>query len=143
MLRTVVLAGLAGAVIAVDWLRFEEPRSGGGRPFVLVVLAITPVLLRSLRFRLVGLGVAGLAAIWVALSIPPKALWPGGESYFGTLGSRFSGGFLDFYDFRLPIDPSTHPHMHEVLLIAIFAFSLIVALAVAARRVVLAVVLFL
>jgi transglutaminase-like putative cysteine protease len=143
MPRTVVLAGLAGLVIAVDWLRFEEPRSGGGRPFVLVLLAIAPVLIRPLRFRLIALAVALLFSIWVAFSISPRALWPGGQSYFGTLGSRFSGGFLDFYDYRLPIDPSTHPHMHEVLLIAIFAFTLVVALAVAARRVVLAVVLFL
>src|SRR5207245_6396975 len=143
MLRTVVLAGLAGLVIAVDWLRFEEPRSGGGRPFALVVLAIAPVLLRPLRFRVVGLVVAWVGAIWVAFSISPRALWPGGESYFGRLGSRFGGGFLDFYDYRLPIDPSAHPHMHDVLLIAIFAFTLAVALAVAARRVVLAVVLFL
>ena len=35
MLKTVLLSGLAAIVIAVDWLRFEEPRSGGGRPFVL------------------------------------------------------------------------------------------------------------
>ena len=92
MLRTVVIAGLAGLVIAVDWLRFEEPRSGGGRPFVLVLLAIAPVLLRPLRFRLIALPVAWLFAIWIAFSISPKALWPGGESYFGTLGSRFGGG---------------------------------------------------
>ena len=138
-----MLAGFAGLVIAVDWLRFEEPRSGGGRPFLLVVLAIVPVLLRPLWLRLAGLAAGWFLAAWVAFSVSPAALWPGGESFFGTLGSRFGGGFLDFYDYRLPIDPSSRPHMHEVLLIAIFAFSLLVALAVATRRVLLAVIFFL
>jgi transglutaminase-like putative cysteine protease len=143
MLRTVLLAGLSGFVIAVDWLRFEEPRSGGGRPFLLVILAITPVLLRPLWLRLVGLGVAVLLAASVAFSISPLALAPGGESFFGRLGSRFGGGFLDFYDYRLPFDPAEHHRMHQVLLIAIFGFTLAVALAVAARHAVLAVLLFL
>jgi transglutaminase-like putative cysteine protease len=143
MPRTILLAGLAGFVIAVDWLRFEEPRSGGGRPFLLVVLAVAPVLLRPLWVRLVGLAVAMLLAVWVALSVSPATLWPGGESFFGTVGSRFGGGFLDFYDYRLPIDPADHPHMHEVLLVAIFAFTLAVALAVASRHAVLAVICFL
>jgi transglutaminase-like putative cysteine protease len=143
MLRTILLAGLAGLVIAVDWLRFEEPRSGGGRPFLLVVLAVAPVLLRPLRVRLAGLAVAVLLAVWVALSVSPAALWPGGGSFFGTVGSRFGGGFLDFYDYRLPIDPAEHPHMHEVLLVAIFAFTLAVALAAASRHAVLAVICFL
>jgi protein-glutamine gamma-glutamyltransferase len=143
MLRTVLLAGVAGLVIAVDWLRFEEPRSGGGRPFLLVVLAIVPVLLRPLWLRLIGLGLAVLLAGSVAFSVSPTALWPGGESFFGTLGSRFGSGFADFYDFRLPFDPADHAHMHEVVLIAIFAFTLAVALAVASRSAVLAVICFL
>ncbi|HWJ31940.1 MAG TPA: transglutaminaseTgpA domain-containing protein, partial [Gaiellaceae bacterium] len=58
-------------------------------------------------------------------------------------GGRFSRGFLDFYDFRLPIEPSLNVRMHQVILIAIFAFVLLVALAVAARRAVPAVVAFL
>src|SRR5207247_3068009 len=97
MLRTVVLAGLAGLVIAVDWLRFEEPRSGGGRPFVLVLLAIAPVLLRPLWLRLVGVAVAAVLAAWVAFSVSPAALWPGGQNFFGTVASRFGSGFADFY----------------------------------------------
>jgi transglutaminase-like putative cysteine protease len=143
MVRTVALAGLAAFVIAVDWLRFEEPRSGGGRPFALVLLAIAPVLLRSLWLRLTGIGVSVLLAVWVAFSLSPLALWPGGENYFGRLGSRFGGGFVDFYDFKLPIRPESHPEMHEVLLIAIFGFTLAVALAIAVRRPLLAVLCFL
>ena len=142
MLKTTLLSGVAALVIAVDWLRFEEPRSGGGRPFVLVVAAVAAVLLRPVWLRLVAIVVSALLAVWVAFSLSPLALWPGGEDFFGTFGSRFSRGFLDFYDFRVPFDPATRPQMHAVILIAIFGFTLAVALAIAARRALVAVVLF-
>ena len=142
MLKTVALSAAAALVIAVDWLRFEEPRSGGGRPFVLAALAIAAVLLRPLWLRLVGVALAALIAASVAFSLSPLALWPGGDGFFGPIGSRFSRGFLDFYDFRLPIDPTAHPAMHSVILVAIFGFTLAVALAVASRHALLAVVFF-
>jgi protein-glutamine gamma-glutamyltransferase len=142
MLKTALLSGAAALVIAVDWLRFEEPRSGGGRPFVLAVLAVAPMLLRPLWLRLLAIAVSAVLAAWVAFSLSPLAVWPGGEGFVGPVGSRFSRGFLDFYDFRLPFDPAEHPQMHAVILIAIFGFTLAVALAVAARRALLAVVLF-
>src|SRR6266516_1939744 len=142
MLKTVLLSGLASLVVAVDWLRFEEPRSGGGRPFVLAFLAIAPLLLRPLWLRLVAIAVSSLLAASVAFSVSPLGLRPGGEGFLGPLGSRFSRGFLDFYDYRLPFDPAVHPRMHAVILVAIFGFALAVALAVAARRALLAVVLF-
>jgi transglutaminase-like putative cysteine protease len=62
----------------------------------------------------------------------PAALW-----------SRFSGGFADFYDIRTPFDPRVHSEMRSVLLTAVFVFALAVALAVAARRPVPALLLFL
>jgi len=142
MLKTVALSAAAAFVIAVDWLRFEEPRSGGGRPFILAALAIAAVLLRPLWLRLVGVALATLIAACVAFSLSPLAIWPGGDSFFGPIGSRFSRGFLDFYDFRLPFEPTTHPAMHSVILVAIFGFTLAVALAVASRHALLAVVFF-
>src|SRR4051812_4732410 len=135
MLRTVVLSGVAAFVIAVDWLRFEDPRSSGARPFALALLAIVPALVRPWWARLCAAGACAFAAICVAFSVSP--LHP------GAADSRFTGGFLDFYEFRLPIDPHRNTRMHEVILIAIFAFSLAVAQALAARRAVLAVILFL
>jgi transglutaminase-like putative cysteine protease len=74
-------------------------------------------------------------AVCVAFSVTPL--------HVGRAGTRFGRGFLDFYDFRLPFDPVQNVRMHQVILVAIFAFTLAVALAVAARRAVLAVVAFL
>jgi protein-glutamine gamma-glutamyltransferase len=125
VLRTVALSGLAALVIAVDWLRFEEPRPGGGRPFLLAVLAIAPVLLRPWWARLFAAAVSAFFAACVAFSVSPQ--------HVGAVGPRFSRGFLDFYDFRLPIDPQRNVRMHEVILLAIFGFTLAVALAVASR----------
>jgi protein-glutamine gamma-glutamyltransferase len=135
MLRTVVLSGVAAFVIAVNWLRFEEPRSSGGRPFLLAALAIAPALLRPWWARLAGAVVSAFVGICVAFSLSPL--------HVGESASRFSRGFLDFYDFRIPIDPHRNVRMHEVILFAIFAFVLAVAQAVAARRAVLAVIVFL
>src|SRR5215203_5572024 len=106
MLKTLALSSLAALVIAVNWLRFEEPRADGGRAFLLVALAIAPMLLRPLWLRLAGIAVAVVLGLWVALSASPLALWPGGDAYFGPLVSRFGGGVGDFYEFKLPFDPT-------------------------------------
>ena len=52
----------------------------------------------------------------------------------GTLSSRAGRGFLDFYDVLVPFDGAAHPLMHAVLLLAVFIFTALGALAVAARR---------
>jgi transglutaminase-like putative cysteine protease len=130
-------------VVAADWLRLEEPRSGGGRPFVLAALGIAPVLLRPLWLRAVALVGSTLLAAWVVFAVSPLALWPGGDGFFSPLATRFEHGFLDFYDFRLPIDPMQHERMHQTILAAVFGFTVAVAFAIAARRVGIAVLAFL
>lgn len=135
MLRTVALSGIAAVVIAVNWLRFEEPHSGGGRPFVLACLAIAPALLRPLWLRLAGIAVSAIAGICVAFSVSPRHL--------DDAAATFGSGFVDFYEFRLPFEPALHVRMHQVILLATYAFTLIVALAIASRRPVVTVVCFL
>ena len=47
MRRALLAAGVAGAVIAVEWLRFEEPLAAPVRAGLLVVLAAAVAVLAS------------------------------------------------------------------------------------------------
>src|SRR5438093_8435127 len=143
MLRTALLSALAGLVIAADWLRLEDPQRSAGRAALLVGIAIVPALLRPWWLRVGAAIGAALAAAAIAFSVSVFAVVPGGDAFFAPIYDRFTGGFVDFYEFRLPVDPFIHGRMHMVILIAVFAFTFVVALAVAARRPVPAVAAFL
>ncbi len=143
MARTALLTAAAGAIVAANWLRLEQPRTDAWRAALLVLLAVGVAAVRRLSRRIAAAVAASLVAIGIAFSVSPTRVWPDGVGYFGTVASRFGNGFLDFYDFRLPIDPAEHRRMHMVLLVALFAFTLAIGLAIAARRPVLAVALFL
>jgi transglutaminase-like putative cysteine protease len=143
LLRTLFLSGFAGVVIAGGWLRLERPREDGLRVVALAALGIVPALAPRAWARAILAAVATLAAVSVAFFVPLGGLAPGGAHFFGPAASRFGDGFADFYSFRLPIDPALHARMHMLLLFAAFSFTLVVGLAVAARRPVLAVSCFL
>jgi hypothetical protein len=142
MVRTALLSAIAGAVIAADWLRLEDPRGGPGRAALLVAIAIASALLRPRWLRVTTAVAAVFMALSIAFFVSPLAAGLGG-SFFSPIAHRFGSGFLDFYEFRLPVDPVVHPRMHMLLLLALFSFTLLVAHAVAARRPVLAVAAFL
>ena len=128
MARTLVLGGLAGTLVAANWLRLEDGESGLQAALV-VLLALVPALVpESLRRRVLAGAVAFLVAAGIAFDLGP------GLHYPGRLLARFGEGFLDYYDVQVPFDHAVHPRMHGVLLLAIFAFTLLVALAAAARR---------
>ena len=141
MRRTALLSLVAAAVIAADWLRLERGPHATGRVVVLVVLAVAPALLPR-RSRAVGLLLASIAAIAISFSLSPRTLWPDGSAFFGAFASRFGGGFVDFYEYRLPVDPALHERMHMLLLLAVFGFSALTAFAIRLRKSVAAVVLF-
>jgi transglutaminase-like putative cysteine protease len=143
--RTILLYVLAAAVVVGNWLRLESPhRAGsGGQALWIALLALAPALVRPLWARL-GAGVlAALLAVHSAfgLSISDARPFDGRHDFFGPLLGRFRDGFLEFYDYRLPIDPATNPRMHAVLLAAVFGFCLALGLAIATRRAVVAVLL--
>ncbi len=92
--------------------------------------------MRPLWARLAALVGAAALAAWLAFGLSPLDARPFDRQhdFFGPLGSRFANGFLDFYDVRLPFDPRVHTEMRSVVLTAVFAFTLALSLAVAARR---------
>ncbi len=79
--------------------------------------------------------IATLVAGSVALDVPLRWALPFDDrDIVASLVSRTWEGFLSFYDVTVPFEGIGQPFMHGALLMAVFAFSLAGALAVAARN---------
>jgi transglutaminase-like putative cysteine protease len=127
MARTAAFSFGLGLLFVWSWARIEDPRSSFWAMLLMVLLGTAPALLPSHRWRLGAAGVALLVAAAIALDVwRPWSI--------GRIASRAGRGFLDFYDVLVPFDPVAHPLMHGVVLLAIFLFTALAALAVAARR---------
>ncbi len=140
MLKTVALSLAAGLVVAADWLRLERPSHAAARAFLLVAIGIVPAIVRPWWGRIASLVVVAVAGTAIAFSLPLHGLWSG--SFFRVFGSRFAGGVADFYTFSLPVDPAVQARMHMLMLFAAFAFTAVLAQAIAGRRVFFAVACF-
>jgi len=139
MLRTALLALLPAVLIASGWQRLEQPAlasefSAAATLAILVVL----VPKRWLRITAAVAASALVAAMGFELSLRDARPFDGDRHFFGPLLSRFGNGVIDFYEIGLPFDPAERVRMHGVLVLAVFAFTLLAGLAIAARRPVLA-----
>ena len=130
MARTAVLYGAPAALLAWCWLRLGNPHADSSTALWLIVLALVPALMPRPRWRAIAAVPAIVLALHAALGVwivhPLRLL------------GRFDGGFLEFYDVRLPFAAAAHPRMEGVVLIALFASCAVVAMAIAARKPVLA-----
>ncbi|MEO5576551.1 MAG: hypothetical protein ABIR67_04325, partial [Gaiellaceae bacterium] len=131
MARTGVVYLLPAALIALGWLRLEEPRAKGADWLWIVLLALVPALAPQLWLRLALVAPAALTAAWVALDTPAIDDRPG---FFGPVLDRFANGVGGYYDVTVPFVAAEHQRMHGVLLLAIFGFCLVLAQSIAARR---------
>ena len=131
MARTAAFSFGVGLLFAWNWSRLEEPSAGVGPMLLMIVLGIVPALLPTFRWRIAGVSVAFLLAGAAALDVARP--WS-----IGTIAARAGRGFLDFYDVLVPFDGAAHPLMHGVIQLAVFVFTALAALAIAARRPVLA-----
>jgi transglutaminase-like putative cysteine protease len=127
MHRWLFVVALATPLVAWSWLRLESGRAAGQAALV-VLLALLPAFVSTRRLRVVVGAVALLVAGAIAFDLAPTWRLP------GQVPARFGSGFLEFYDVQIPFDPGAHPQMHGVLLLAVFAFTLAVALAAVACR---------
>jgi transglutaminase-like putative cysteine protease len=139
MARTVLVSLLPAVLIVSGWGRLEDPTLG--RELLLAAtLGIAVALVPHRRLR-VAAAFAGLTvAASVAFRLSPLDARPldADHDFFGPLLTRFASGIVDFYEVGLPFDPSDHERMHGVVVVAVFAFTVLAALAIAARRPVLA-----
>jgi transglutaminase-like putative cysteine protease len=128
--RTVSAAAPAGVVIAVAWLRFEQPLGSLWRAVALVGLALVAAALPGWWLRAAGSVVATVVALRLAFGV---WLLPHAAASSSLVATRFRIGFLDFYSTHLPFDPRAHIAMAEVVLAAVFCFALLTVLLAAAR----------
>ena len=131
MVRTLAVTVVPAALITLAWLRLEERPVVGPDWLWAVLLALAPALAPQLWVRLALIVPAGLVAAWVALDTPSTDDRPG---FFEPVFLRFDNGFFDFYDVEVPFSGVEQPHMHGVVVLAIFGFCLVLAQFVAARR---------
>jgi protein-glutamine gamma-glutamyltransferase len=127
MARTAGFSLCIGLLFAWNWSRLEDPRASIGPTLVMILLGTAPALLPTFRLRLGAAGAALLVAGAIALDVARP--WS-----IGRIAGRAGRGFLDFYDVLVPFDGVAHPLMHGVILLAVFLFTALTALAVAARR---------
>ena len=139
--RTIAVSAPALVVVAVAWLRLEQPVGSLSRVLVLLLLAVAAALPPGRWMRCVAAVVATVAAARIAVGVDlvPWRLDRPGSAFglspaFSALGTRFGNGFEDFYSTHLPFDPRVHAAMHELVLSGIFVFALGLTLLVAARK---------
>jgi transglutaminase-like putative cysteine protease len=118
-------------VVAWAWLRLEQPIAPLWRPLALLALALGAAAPQRRRLRLLAAVAATLLAARIVFGVdllPWRAV-----DGFSTVGTRFGNGFSDFYGTHLPFDPRLHAAMGELVLAALFGFSLVAALLAAER----------
>jgi transglutaminase-like putative cysteine protease len=127
LVRSALLALLPAALIATGWRQLEFPAEG--REIALAaLLGVAAAAWPRRLFQLVA-SIAGLLVV-VHLAF---GLRPVGGAFSG-----FANGLVDYYEFALPFNPAERERMHGIVLLAVFAFTLAAALAVARRRAILA-----
>ena len=137
--RTVLLAALPAALVMSGWSRLEDPSRG--REFLLAAaLGVGAAVVPHRWLRIVAELTAVVVVASVAFDLSPLHARPfdGERHFFGPLVSRFGNGVIDFYEIGLPFDPAERERMHGVLVLAVFAFTLLASLAIRVRRPVLA-----
>jgi protein-glutamine gamma-glutamyltransferase len=139
--RTIAASAPVLAVVAVAWLRLEQPVGSLWPVLALLALALAAAVPTQHWLRAVGAVAATVLAARVALGVdlvPWQLNQPssgfGLADSFSTLGTWFGNGFSDFYGTHLPFDPRVHVAMHELVLSGLFLFALGVALLAAARK---------
>ena len=128
MARTAVFSACLGLIFVWNWARIEEPRASIGPMLLMVLLGTAPALLPTFRWRHRRRRESPSSSRARSRS---TCRGPGRSEGSPCRAGR---GFLDFYDVLVPFDAVAHPLMHGVLLLAVFLFTALAALAVAARR---------
>ncbi|HEX7254922.1 MAG TPA: transglutaminaseTgpA domain-containing protein [Gaiellaceae bacterium] len=139
MVRTALLALLPALLITTGWQGLEQPVRGTELTLA-AALAVAAAIIPRRWLRRCAEVAASVAVLSIAFEVSPLDARPfdGDHDFLGPVLTGFGNGVIDFYEVSLPFDPSAEARMHGVLVVAVFAFTLLAALAIAARRPVLA-----
>lgn len=133
-LRALIAAAAPAAALALLWGRMEEPVSLGVL-LAVAALAIAPAGVRRAGLRAVVAVMVILAGLSLVFRAAPQELLPRTEgTWLGAIVGQAKDGLRGFERVALPFDPGERPEMHALVLVAVLGFGIAVALAVAARR---------
>lgn len=140
MAKTVLLALLPALLIATGWQSLEQPAIVNEFSLA-ATLAIVAVLVPRRWIRVLAELAAFVAVASVGFGLSPFDARPfdGDRDFLGPLLSRFGNGVVDFYEIGLPFDPGERERMHGVIVLAVFAFTMLATLAIRDRRPILAI----
>jgi transglutaminase-like putative cysteine protease len=136
MVRTAAVYSFPAFLIAISWLRLEDPQAAGLDGWWVLALALAPALAPTLALRLALTVPASLTALWVAFDTPAP---DDKRGFFVPVAERFADGLNGFFNVAVPFSGLERMKMHGVVILAIFGFCLVLAHAIAARRPLLAV----
>jgi hypothetical protein len=131
MARTLLVAAPPALLIAVAWLRLEEPAASGADWLLVLALALAPALAPQRWLRLALVAPATLGALWLAHDAPRTDERAG---FFPRVFDNFEDGSAQFFDVAVPFSPAERADMHGVVVLLIYAFAVVLAHAVAERR---------
>ncbi len=132
--RRIAAAAVPAAVVALLWGRMEEPAEIGAL-IACAGVALAPAAFASSRARTiaaVAVVVGGISAVFAVSPIAVLPRTPG--TWLGSVLGDAGDGLRAFERLAVPFDPDEQPTMHALVLTAVLVFCLIVALAVAAGR---------
>jgi protein-glutamine gamma-glutamyltransferase len=135
MVRTVLLFALPAFLVATHWARLEDGGDSPSRFLWVAALALAPALVRPLWARALVLAVAAAIAIRIAFGTSILDARPfRDEDFFGPFFTKLWRGFEAFFEVALPFRAAEQPEMNGAILLAVFAFCVPLALAIDARR---------
>lgn len=133
MARTTILYALPAILVATAWARLED--ATGDSIVGLLLLALLPGLVRPWWGRALALFGVTLVAAAGIFGVPVMDARPFDDrDFFGPIAARFQDGFLAYYDVPQPFAVAEQPLMHDIVLTAVFGFAVALAVAIAARR---------
>jgi transglutaminase-like putative cysteine protease len=137
--RAALLALLPALLITTGWQTLQEPVRGGEFA-VAAALAVVSAVLPRRSLRIGAMLVSGVAVASFAFDVSPLEARPfdSDHDFLDPVLNGFGGGLADFYEVSLPFNPAERPLMHGVVVLAVFAFTLVATLAIRARRPILA-----